>query len=140
MSDDKRLDVFPAEPAKVRAGDEILEIRPFLVGDIPGVMRNIRAIAPLFAAGAGANVDWITLLDEHGEALIDLAAIGSHKSVDWVRALPMADFLQIALAIYQVNMDFFGQRLMPLLRSLTQAPTGPSPSAASSQPDIVGKT
>ena len=133
------LDAFPPAAHTVRAGGEDLSITPFQVGDVPAVLRAVRSIEPMFAA-KDAPVEWMAIMAEHGDDLIDMVAIGTRKPVEWVRRLAMDDFLQLAAVVYRVNLDFFVQRLGPSLLRTIAALNGPSPSAASSQPDTRART
>lgn len=137
MNDDN-LDALPLLARLVRAGGEDISITPFVVGDIPAVMRLIRVIGPMFASDR--DINWVDLMAEHGDALINLVSIGSRRSVEWVNKLGMDEFITLANLIYEVNLDFFVLRLGPILRTAMMARNGPSPSAASSQPDTAART
>jgi hypothetical protein len=81
----------------------------------------------------------MALLGRHGDAVLDLLAITTRRERAWINDLQLADAVQLAAAVFEVNADFFvahvvpsiqgaAQRLAPTLRSLTtSAGTLPSP-------------
>ena len=140
MSDSSDLDAFPPLARTVRARGEDLSIMPFVVGDVPAVIRSVRAVEPMFAGVGADELDWIGILDQHGDDLINLIAVGARKPPAWVRELPMTDFLLLAAAVYEVNHDFFVHRLRSTVTLVLRALNGLTPSAASSQPDTAART
>ena len=72
------------------------------------------------APSLGAPPAWLALLAEHGEAVIDAVAIASRRPPEWVTNLALDDAVRLAEAVFEVNADFFIQRVLP---SLTEAAT-----------------
>ena len=107
---------LPPVPVTLVIGGERLELTPLKVGDVPAFAR---AVQPL-AASLSASPDWLALLAEHGEAVIDAVAIASRRPPEWVTNLALDDAVRLAEAVFEVNADFFIQRVLP---SLTEAAT-----------------
>ena len=97
-------------------GGERLDLTPLKVGDVPAFARAVQPVA----ASLSASPDWLALLAEHGEAVIDAVAIASRRPPEWVTNLALDDAVRLAEAVFEVNADFFIQRVLP---SLTEAAT-----------------
>ena len=114
-----RGDIFaalPPVPVTLVIGGERLDLTPLKVGDVPAFARAVQPVA----ASLSASPDWLALLAEHGEAVIDAVAIASRRPSEWVTSLALDDAVRLAEAVFEVNADFFIQRVLP---SLTEAAT-----------------
>lgn len=107
---------LPPVPVTLVIGSERLELTPLKVGDVPAFARAVQPVA----ASLSASPDWLALLAEHGEAVIDAVAIASRRPPEWVTNLALDDAVRLAEAVFEVNADFFIQRVLP---SLTEAAT-----------------
>ena len=107
---------LPPVPVTLVIGGERLELTPLKVGDVPVFARAVQPVA----ASLSASPDWLALLAEHGEAVIDAVAIASRRPPEWVTNLALDDAVRLAEAVFEVNADFFIQRVLP---SLTEAAT-----------------
>ena len=107
---------LPPVPVTLVIGGERLELTPLKVGDVPAFARAVQSVA----ASLSASPDWLALLAEHGEAVIDAVAIASRRPPEWVTNLALDDAVRLAEAVFEVNADFFIQRVLP---SLTEAAT-----------------
>jgi hypothetical protein len=103
------FDALPPVPERVDVAGESLEITPLKLGELPAFAR---AIQPL-AAGLSVSPDWLALLADHGEAVIEAMAIASRRSRDWVASLDLDAAVRLAEAVFRVNADFFIRRLLP---------------------------
>ena len=107
---------LPPVPVTLVIGGERLELTPLKVGDVPAFARAIQPAA----ASLSVSPDWLALLALHGEAVIDAVAIASRRPPEWVTNLALDDAVRLAEAVFEVNADFFIQRVLP---SLTEAAT-----------------
>ena len=107
---------LPPVPALVEIAGEHIELTPLKVGEVPAFARAVQPIA----ASLSASPDWLAILAEHGEAVIDVVAIASRRPPEWVTNLALDDAVRLAEAVFEVNADFFIQRVLP---SLTEAAT-----------------
>ena len=107
---------LPPVPVTLVIGSERLELTPLKVGDVPAFARAIQPAA----VSLSASPDWLKLLALHGEAVVEAVAIASRRPPEWVRDLELDDAVRLAEAVFEVNADFFIQRVLP---SLTEAAT-----------------
>jgi hypothetical protein len=113
---DDTFAALPPVPVTLVIGGERLDLTPLKVGDVPAFARAVQPVA----ASLSASPDWLALLAEHGEAVIDAVAIASRRPSEWVTNLALDDAVRLAEAVFEVNADFFIQRVLP---SLTEAAT-----------------
>ena len=106
--------VLPPVPVFVEITGERIDLSPLKVGELPAFAR---AVQPL-AARLSASPDWLALLADHGEAVIEAIAIASRRPRDWVASLDLDEAVRLAESVFEVNADFFIRRLLP---SVTQA-------------------
>ena len=119
---------FPLAPVVVTLSGTALELTPIRLGELPRLLAVVRPLAE----DIGTDPDWMALLGRHGDAVLDLLAITTRRERAWVNDLQLADAVQLAAAVFEVNADFFvahvvpaiqgaAQRLAPTLRSLTNS-------------------
>lgn len=133
---DNLFAALPALPLQLNIASETLLITPLRVGELPSFAR---AIAPI-ARQIGAEPNWWNLLSQDGDAVIESLAIASRKPRDWVAALSLDEGVALAELVFEANVDFFIQRVVPLLTDASLriqqrlTPPGPISSSASSSP------
>ena len=118
------LEAIAPSTREVEYAGERLVVQPLTVGQIPAVVRNARPVINSVLAleasddDEGALVDLaLDLIERHGGGVFELVRLGR--------------------AIYEVNRDFFAQRLAPMLaewRESRSAGAGKTPSTPSSPP------
>ena len=106
----------PPVPVTLVIGGEPLELTPIRVGELPAFARAVQPVA----VSLSASPDWLALMAEHGEAVIEAVAIATRRPVDWVAGLGLDEAVRLTEAVFEVNADFFIQRVLP---SLTEAAT-----------------
>jgi hypothetical protein len=110
MSD---FDAFPPAPQSLAIAGIALEITPIRVGEIPALLAAVRPFAHRLVDG---DPDWLALLADHGDALITAIAVASRRPQEWVSGLAMDDAIRLATALFEVNADFFVQRVVPTIQ------------------------
>jgi hypothetical protein len=118
------FDAIEKPEQQVEVGGRTFVVRPLTIGQLPAFTRHIRpmagAIAPLLDGAQGEQGDLMaTLLDlitEHGDGLIEAAAIALRVKRGEIESLDPMEFLQLLLPVVKVNADFFARRLQPALR------------------------
>lgn len=125
-------DMSVLEPTFQEVGyrGENLTITALKVGQIP---RFLRAAKPVFGALAGlANgakeLDLVGLVAEHGDALIEAAAVATGKTPDWLGEGGADEFAHLIKAILEVNGDFFAKKVAPQLEGAGMTGVGLTPS------------
>jgi hypothetical protein len=131
---------FPPEPVVVTLSGTALELTPIRLGELPRLLTVVRPLAEEITS----DPDWMALLGRHGDAVLDLLAITTRRERAWINDLQLADAVQLAAAVFEVNADFFvghvvpaiqgaAERLAPTLQALTPTAStaaGTSPSLA----------
>ena len=150
------LETLAPEPRQVPVrGSESVAVREFYFGQWPRAIRLFRPVTEaVTAAGiAGFNgqglalaADWPMLLprvmDEAGEALIEFVRYAINKDAEpdqqkpraWFDKLGGDDGIALTRAVFEVNGDFFVQRIAPSLGLAVQPAGGEQLSPASSEP------
>lgn len=103
------LETFTPQPVVVDLAGESLEIAPLKVGELPAFIRAIRP----FAQHLTEDVDWLTLFGERGDDLVQALALSVRRPREWVAARELDEAIRLAEAVFEVNADFFVQRLVP---------------------------
>lgn len=105
------LETFIPQPLVVDLAGEYLEIAPLKVGELPAFIRAIRP----FAQHLTEDVDWLSLFGERGDDLVHALALSVRRPREWVAARELDEAIRLAEAVFEVNADFFVQRLVPML-------------------------
>lgn len=135
------FDVLESQAIVVGCRGEKLEIRPLTVGQLPKLVRAARPVIDAVLAldalpdedDDGALVDLVLdLVEHHGESVVAAVSICTGKSEDWIEGADLAEFVELAQKIFEVNRDFFVQRLGPLLAARAGTEAGAGPTASSS--------
>ena len=100
---------------KVSVASDTVIIYPLKVGQLPAMLRAVGGLAGHLQRDP---IDWLQLLAEHGDALLDAVAIGSGKTRAWVDGLTPDDALLLAAKVVEVNADFFARRVIPRIETL----------------------
>jgi len=111
---DNNFSALPPVATSIVIKDETIDITPIQIGELPSFSR---AVQPL-ATHLSASPDWLALIAQHGDALIDALAIAIRRPREWVTTLELDDAIKLASTVFEVNADFFIQRLLP---SVTEA-------------------
>jgi len=106
------FDVFPPTPVMIEVGDESLEITPIRVGELSALIKAVRP----FIERLTADTDWIALLADHNDALLEAIAIASRRQKDWVSRLTIDDAVRLATVLFEVNADFFTRQVSPAIQ------------------------
>jgi hypothetical protein len=121
MSDEQELDALIPPQIEITLGGEKLTITPIRAGKFPAFIRAIRPITPHLVQ---KEIDFLALIDEGGENLLDAVALALGKPRAFVDALDVADLIRGARAMIEVNVDFFIHRLLPEVMAATQSLAG----------------
>ena len=106
--------LIPQGTAVSVASDTVV-LHPLRVGQLPAMLRAVGSLAGHLQRDP---IDWLQLLAEHGDALLDAVAIGSGKTRAWVDGLTPDDALLLAAKVVEVNTDFFARRVIPRIETL----------------------
>ena len=126
--------VLPPVPVDIRVAEQTIALTPLVLGELPAFAK---AIQP-FTSDLAIEPDWLRLLGSHGEAMIDAMAIASRQPREWIAGLALDEAILLAQTLFEVNADFFIQRVVPKLgeavnrisNQLLSADHGPTPASA----------
>ena len=132
------LETFVPDPVVIDIAGDRVEIAPLKVGELPAFIRAIRP----FAQHLTHDVDWLSLFGERGEDLVAALAVAIRRPREWVAARELDEAIRLCEAVFEVNADFFIQRLAPVLaRVATRVETiGARCSSASSNTATTSPT
>lgn len=111
---DNHFAALPPVATSIVINDETIDITPIKMGELSALTRTVQPLA----SHLSASPDWLALIVEHGDALIDALVIAVRRPREWVAALELDDAIKLASTVFEVNADFFIQRLLP---SVTEA-------------------
>jgi hypothetical protein len=109
--------LFPSGVTLKLSRDQ-LTLFPLKIGQLPAMLRAVSGFA---GALQQSQIDWLALLAEHGNALLDAIAVGSGKPRTWVDGLGADDALLLMAKIVEVNADFFALKVLPKIETLFQS-------------------
>lgn len=114
---DNDLDILDPTGRNVTVAGRMVSVLPLTIGQLPRFVRAIQPALPMLAGKE--DPDWLALVGEHGEALIEAAAIATGLEVAEIEVAAPDEFVLLCGAIFEVNTDFFVRRLAPALQSAT---------------------
>ena len=150
MSDD--LSVLEPSGSSVSYRGEELQIRPLTIGQLPRLVRVARpvidAVLDLEVLPDENSGEMVTLvldlIGQHGDAVFAAAEICTGKPAAWIEGGEIDEFVVLAKTVFEVNRDFFVQKLAPLLggraASLAALGAGKTRSSSSSSTDTTSTT
>ncbi|QTD44974.1 DUF6631 family protein [Ottowia testudinis] len=140
-ADTDDLAVLIPQPVTLTLGGQTVALTPIRVSEIQPLTRCITPIAKvLMHTPPGQSPDWLTLVVEHTDAVIDTLVIAARCSKEWVQALTVGELVLLAAKVVEVNADFLLQTVWPQLQGtiavLTQgmAKVTGVPAAPTNQP------
>jgi hypothetical protein len=99
--------LFP-EPRIVGLRGGEVSVLPLTMGQIPEFSRAINPAMVMILSGA-----WQAAIEDHGEAMQRAVAVATRQDAAAIAAMYPDDFLRLADAVLEVNLNFFGQWVMP---------------------------
>jgi hypothetical protein len=149
----EEIEVLDPPRRTVRIKGEEIAVEPLSIGQVGPVQR---VLDPMLAelrgesadpeAGVGESViefDLKQFIVRHTDEAIEIVAIAMERPRVWVAHLYIDEFIELARAVFEVNLDFFNRRLVASVARLTarlQAAAGSISSGISSQPDTTAGT
>ncbi len=110
MNEETQLEELIVPEIKIELGGETLTVTPIRAGKLPAFIRAVRQIVPHLAQ---EQIDFMALIDEGGEHLLDAVALALGKPRAFVDALDAAELIRAVRCMIEVNVDFFIYRLLP---------------------------
>lgn len=110
---DNDLDILDPTGRNVTIAGRTVSIVPLTIGQLPRFARAIHPAAPMLAGYE--DIAWLALIAEHGEALIEAAAVATGIESKEIESLAPDEFVLLCGAIFEANVDFFVRRLAPAM-------------------------
>lgn len=115
-------------PITVTVNGETLSITPFPFGKLPAVSARL---APVFSAmqdlSAGAEVDFLQLLEVGGTGLMEVLEIAARKPAGFMDTVDYEDGKALAMAVFEANKDLFLKKILPdLMAAMPKTPATPA--------------
>ena len=107
----------------IAIAERSVDVSPLRVGEIPGFLRVVEPALRDLATG-DVTAAWIT----HADAIIAATALGARVERDWLDAQTADALIKLATAVIEVNVDFFAQRMLPLVTDAAARLTALTPS------------
>lgn len=118
------LDVLVPEGKRISIGGEDLTILPIKLKHLPVILKALRTFIDTAKTDAGVEKqDWLNIFAEHSDTLLEAMAIATGKPLSWVGDLDIDEGIEIATAVWEVNQNFFVDRVLPMLTRVLAGPT-----------------
>ncbi|MGH8586799.1 MAG: hypothetical protein ACREWE_11675 [Gammaproteobacteria bacterium] len=131
---------LPPVPESIVIAGENLDLSPLRIGELSTFTRAIRP----FAKQLAGEVDWTSLIADHGEAVLQALAIAARRPCSWVEGLAVDEAIRLADALLEVNADFFVRVVTPacirMAGNLASRMAGFGLSSGSSEPATATPT
>lgn len=109
----RTLDVGPTEDGLP------LRITPLCTRELPAILSAAQPLLGLLTESSPEQAIQVALLSQP-DALISVVAIAARVERAWLDERPLDQLIEITGAVLEVNLDFFTQRLAPLLSLIEQ--------------------
>ncbi|MDT8856429.1 hypothetical protein RNZ50_15655 [Paracoccaceae bacterium Fryx2] len=130
------LEVFAPIPREVAVAGRTITVLPLKMRQLPGFARAAEPFMALIVTS-----DYMGAITAHGPSVCEAVAIATGTDRDWLDELYPDDMVRLAAAVFEVNLDFFAHRLLPVTREMgagmaarmlewSGAPPSPDSSAA----------
>ncbi len=116
--------LMPLGEVVTLASGEPITIKPYTFGQL---LKALKYLTVLIDVMDGTELDILRALASHGEEVIGLIMLATGKERDFFENLDSAEGIDLALATYRVNSDFFARKLMPKLNQFQASTTSPDP-------------
>lgn len=120
--DEAELNALLPDSLKLKIAGETVVLKPLQVKNLKKVLEIMKPMASYFPSiGATPEkepIDFMGLVINHTDTVVQLIALFVDKSEEWVGDLNIAELIDILSAIVEMNLDFFTQRVLP---SVSQA-------------------
>jgi hypothetical protein len=122
------LTKLTGEVREVTVAGEVFKIKPFKIGQLGKVM-NLVSTLTAFADEDG-EIKLLDAFTKGSESVLSICTIATGKPREWFDDVDVDEGLGLVLAIYEVNRDFFAQRVQPILEKSVPSLAGRSPLTA----------
>lgn len=104
----------------VEIGDKKYSLSPLKTGQIPKILKAVSPFRDELSGQAINQEAIVSLISDHGESVIEAVSIASGVNKDDIEAMMLDDFIELAVLVFEVNADFFTNRLVPSIKGLSE--------------------
>lgn len=111
--------LLPDEAKIIKTSKGDVEIKTLETRQIRAAVKQLAKVRHLL----GKNLESLDVKDlfiEQADTIIALVAIMSDKSEEFIDSLPFDEAVIVATAVLETNVDFFIQKVLPLLTALVE--------------------
>lgn len=119
MSDD--LAILNPEQKTVDFNGEQITITPVRMGNLQAFTAVMRPITKDVIMALEGDGDLLMTIELHGNRMIEAVSIGTGISKERLDQCLPDEFLKLAVAVIEINADFFVRRLLPSVVASVQA-------------------
>lgn len=105
--------VVPTKDVALRNG-ETITVRPFKFGQLAKVLKHFGTL--LAYADELGDIDIMAALEGASEEVFDLLGLSLKKQRDFFEDLELDEGTELAVAMVEVNQDFFVHHVLPLIK------------------------
>lgn len=108
------LDKIIPQPNIVTVGGKSIEVKTMKVKQLSATIKAIQPFAAAFKAGQG-QVDMSDIVMNNTDNVVDLVSILTGETKEFVEDLGIDELIIVFTRLVEVNLDFFIQKVLPLL-------------------------
>ena len=108
------LDKIIPQTNEVTVGGKTIEIKTMKVKQLSATIKAIQPFAAAFKAGQG-QVDMADIVMNNTDNVVDLVHILTGESKEFIEELGIDELIIVFTRLVEVNLDFFIQKVLPLL-------------------------
>lgn len=123
------LDKIIPQTNEVTVGGKTIEIKTMKVKQLSATIKAIQPFAAAFKAGQG-QVDMADIVMNNTDNVVDLVHILTGESKEFIEELGIDELIIVFTRLVEVNLDFFIQKVLPLLSGAMGRLTVGMPSVA----------
>jgi len=92
---------------------DVFIVRPFTIGQLPRVLKAIRALLEAGSMDAEGNVNLFDAFALGAEHAIELLSVATAKPREYFDNLDVDQGIELLGAVVEINADFFKQKVQP---------------------------
>lgn len=128
------LDILVPETRRLNVGGREVDVEVLRMRQIPGFSRAIAQPWPLIVDG-----DYLAAVVQFAEDIMQAVHLATGQDREFLDGLRPDEFLDLATAVFEVNLDFFARAVLPAAKKMGAALNSVS-SPASSRPGTATPT
>lgn len=135
---DSTLETFVPVARDITVGGQSFAILPLKMRQLPGFYHAVQPFVPLLM-----ELRYAEIIMDHAAGARDAVSIATGATAAFLDGLYPDEFLELAGAVFEANLDFFARRVLPKVRAsaaLVRALVAASPGAHASPISPAGAT